>query len=157
MIWTMLILVCIAGAIGGLFNALLVDHGLVAPTKESKGNQKIYNPGYLGNVLCGALAAGISWGLYGPFSSYLILSISNDYKATEFPGIGLTVSSLVGAALVGVGGAQWLTNEASKKVFKNLASIAASAEPSPERSREISVASAGRAVEIAEELQRPND
>ncbi len=115
-IWVMLLVVCIAGAVGGLVNALLTD-GLIKPYKERNGEMKIYKPGYVGNIFTGAIAAGVSWGLYGPLSSFIIFSTS-----TETPQVptfvGLTLSSFVGAVLIGVGGARWLTNESEKKILK---------------------------------------
>jgi hypothetical protein len=46
----------VAGAVGGVVNALMSDNGFVLP-KTAHG---IIRPGYLGNVLIGAVAAGIS-------------------------------------------------------------------------------------------------
>ena len=117
-IWIMLLLICIAGAIGGFVNALLTD-GLIKPYKEQNGEIRVYQPGYIGNIVTGAIAAGVSWGLYGPVASFFIFNASN--QEVVYQGMaGLTLSSFVGAVLVGVGGAKWLTNEAEKKILKQV-------------------------------------
>lgn len=117
-IWIMLLLICIAGAIGGFVNALLTD-GLIKPYKEQNGEIRIYQPGYIGNIVTGAIAAGVSWGLYGPVASFFIFNASNQ-EVVHQGMAGLTLSSFVGAVLVGVGGAKWLTNEAEKKILKQV-------------------------------------
>ena len=69
-VWIMLAIVCAAGATGGVINALLTDKGFIKPDKERVGDVKVYRPGFIGNIFTGAIAAGVSWGLYGPLSSY---------------------------------------------------------------------------------------
>ena len=149
-IWLMLGIICIAGAIGGIINALLTDQGFVKPYKQRNEGVKIYRPGFLGNILTGAIAAGISWGLYGPLASHVILGLSATTSGP--PATGLTLSSLVGAVLIGVGGARWLTNEADKNLLRTAASRAASAKPSADAAERIAFASPAEAVEIASEL-----
>ena len=68
---------------------------------------------------------------------------------------GLTLSSLVGAVLVGTGGARWLTNEADKNLLRNAASKAAASLPSPDAAAKMSIGSAARIVEIANDLKTP--
>jgi hypothetical protein len=155
-IWLMLIIICIAGAIGGIINALLTDQGFVKPHKQRNEGVKIYRPGFLGNILTGSIAAGISWGLYGPLSSYVVLGFSATTSVPSTLTTGLTLSSLVGAVLVGVGGARWLTNEADKKLLRNAASIAASAKPSADAAERIAFATPAETVEIASELAQEN-
>lgn len=155
-IWLMLGIICIAGAIGGIINALLTDQGFVKPFKQRNDNDvKIYRPGFLGNILTGSIAAGISWGLYGPLSSYVIVTLATPTEPPALTG-GLTLSSLVGAVLIGVGGARWLTNEADKNLLRTAASRAASAESSPDAAARIENASPAKAVEIASELKQPS-
>jgi hypothetical protein len=67
-------------------------------------------------------------------------------------GIGISLSSLAGAILVGVGGAKWLTNEVDKKLLRAAATEAAAGQPTLGASRRIAVASPSEALRIAKSL-----
>lgn len=146
--------ISIAGAVGGVVNAIMTENGFVLPRKEDAGNgTTILRPGYLGNVLIGAVAAGISWGLYGPLSSYVIVGSEEATKQNPIGSLGITLASLVGAVLVGVGGARWLTNEVDKNLLHAAASQAAGRPPSAEASQRIALASPASALDIARKMQ----
>lgn len=150
-LWWILLVVCAAGAIGGVVNALMTDNGFVLPQSESVDTYKIIRPGYLGNILIGAVGAGISWGLYGPFTAaYILGGASAPGTPTQVP--GLTLSALAGAVLVGVGGARWLTNEVDKKLLTAAASKAASAKPDGDKAKRMLMASPAQALDIAKSL-----
>jgi len=153
-IWFMLGIICIAGGIGGIINAMLADQGFVKPSKLKNEDVKIYRPGFLGNILTGSIAAGISWGLYGPLSSYVIVTLATASEPDALNG-GLTLSSLVGAVLIGVGGARWLTNESDKNLLRTAASKAAAAIPSADAAAKMAVGSTTEVLEIADNLQTP--
>jgi hypothetical protein len=157
--WLLLLYVAVAGAIGGVVNALVTEKGFFLPSKERVDDAiTIYRPGWIGNVVIGALAATISWGLYGPLAAYFIAGTVEALKTNTAPDkIGLTLSSLVGAALIGVGGARWLTNEVDKSLLKAAASKAASAPSSPSASQQIALASPTQALNIAKNLKRGTD
>lgn len=146
MIWQIIGVVFLAGAIGGVINALLTDNGFILPRYEDASGNKIWRPGVIGNVLIGAAAAVISWGLYGPFGDFIILP----KPSTGDPNI--KVAAFVGAILVGVAGAKWLSNEVDKKLLKAAASAAAAGTPLPNASSAIMAASPARALEIAQSL-----
>jgi hypothetical protein len=59
--WVCALLILGAGAVGGVVNALMTDNGFVLPTRE----RSILCPGFVSNVLVGALAAFSSWAFYG--------------------------------------------------------------------------------------------
>ena len=101
-----------------MINGLLSDNGFILPRTEQLDQLRIVHPGFLGNILIGIVAAGLSWGLYGPLSMTPIFS---PLPVTE----SLTLSALVGAVVVGIGGARWITNEIDKKVLRVAASKAA--------------------------------
>lgn len=63
--------------------------------------------------------------------------------------LGVTLASLVGAVLVGVGGARWLTNEVDKRLLKAAAAEAALRPPSAETARRILASSPAYALEVA--------
>ena len=67
-VWIPLGIVFLGGAVGGVINALISDNGFVVPREETVDNVCIVRPGIAGNVLIGAVAAFISWGLYGSYS-----------------------------------------------------------------------------------------
>jgi hypothetical protein len=60
----------------------------------------------------------------------------------------------VGAILVGVTGARWLTNEVDKKLLKAAASQAAGSTPSPAASRQTAMASPASALHIAKSMRQ---
>lgn len=144
-LWLLLVIVCAAGAVGGLINALLSDNGFLLPCKQEVNQAFILRPGFLGNMVIGMVAAAISWGLYGPLSTMPIFS--------ALPAVhGLTLSALVGATLVGIGGARWVTNEIDKKLLTAAASKAAAAPPAPEAAQQMIAASPAQALAIAQQL-----
>lgn len=106
--WGMTVIVVTAGAVGGVVNSLIKDSGFGLPGYEQVGSVTIFRTGFLGNIIIGAVAALISWGLYGPFATYFILGGPAVTDLTQF---GLTLSSFVGAILVGIGGSQWISKE----------------------------------------------
>ena len=144
-IWILLAIICAAGAIGGLINALLSDNGFLLPCMQQVDGSGIVRPGFVGNILLGIAAAALSWGLYGPLSAF---ELFNPPSTT----LSFTLSSLVGAALIGVAGARWITNEIDKKLLTAAASKAAAAPPAPEEARQIAAASPAKALEIAQKL-----
>lgn len=146
MIWLIIGIVFLAGGIGGVINALMTDNGFIVPKYEDASGNKIWRPGVIGNVLIGAVAAVISWGLYGPFSDFAILP----QPTTGEP--NLKVAAFVGAILVGVAGAKWLSNEVDKKLLKAAASAAASGKPSPEAPAQMMAVSPANALKIAQSL-----
>jgi len=113
----------VAGAIGGVVNALLTDNGFIWPYVEQVNGIRITRPGFIGNIFISAVAAVISWGLYGPFAQANLL---------EGQALSLTLSTFAGAILVGTAGAKWLTNEVDKRLLKVAAIKAAKAHSSPE-------------------------
>jgi hypothetical protein len=89
-------------------NALLSDNGFVTP----KWKRTVWCPGFIANVLLGAVAAFISWALYGSGAGVELGQVM------ERSTISLRFSALAGALVVGIAGAEWLTNEVDKKLLK---------------------------------------
>ncbi|MHB9004753.1 MAG: hypothetical protein ACYC6C_11945 [Coriobacteriia bacterium] len=127
--WMLLFYVAIAGAVGGVVNSLLTDNGFRLPKSEPAGNTTIYRPGWIGNVVVGLVAAVISWGLYGPLAAYYIATTGGLKVAATAEPVGLTLSTLVGAVLIGIGGARWLSSAVDEKVLR---AAGAKAAESPE-------------------------
>lgn len=134
------------GIIGGLLNALISDNGFLWPKAiETTDQARIWRPGCLGNAFIGAVAAGISWGLYGPFATYYVLG-SPPSASPLTQTFGLTLTSLVSAIVVGIGGARWLTNEVDKRLLRSAASLAASKADDAVRAAQIAAATPAAAL-----------
>jgi hypothetical protein len=120
-------LIVVAGGIGGLINSLINDKGFVLPHAVPKGDgTSILLPGFVGNILIGAVAATVSWLLYGPFNQSAITS-----------DVTLTLGALGGAILVGMAGSGWLSNAVDKNVYRTIASQAVSAPAAPDMAQQI--------------------
>jgi hypothetical protein len=154
--WLMLLYVFLVGAVGGVVNALMTDNGFILPKSEDvDGKTTVLRPGYLGNILIGAVGAVVSWGLYGPLSSFNIVGTSEALTANASPErVGLTLAALVGAVMVGVAGARWLTSEVDKNLLKAAASQAAGSQSSAGASQKIAMASPAEALNIARSMRR---
>ncbi|MEJ2286474.1 MAG: hypothetical protein P8X85_23095 [Desulfobacterales bacterium] len=147
-LWKYMVIIFAFGAVGGVVNALLTDNGFILPKKEQQDNTKIIRPGFLVNIFIGGIAALVSWGLYGPFAAVFIIGGTNDPAVGS---TGLSLSSVVGGLLVGIGGARWLTNEVDKKLLRAAASKAASGQPDDQKAIRISAAAPAEALRIAAE------
>ncbi|HPC90577.1 MAG TPA: hypothetical protein PLN19_09345 [Methanothrix sp.] len=139
----------LGGAVGGIVNALVSDNGFVRPSEETAGDVVIIRPGIAGNLILGAVAAFISWGLYGAFSNFVVWGASSGMGTGE---ISVSISSIAGAVLVGIGGARWLTNEVDKKLLRTAATAAAASKASFDDSQRIAVASPAQAFNIAKKM-----
>ena len=100
-------LIVVAGLIGGAINALLSDNGFLMPRPQSVGGGTIYRPGFLGNMLIGAVSSFVSLALYGPLANVVIAGPATSLKDGGDLVPGITLSSLGGAVLVGVAGSRW--------------------------------------------------
>lgn len=122
-IWLIILYICLAGAVGGVVNALVNRSGVELPKFMKIDGVTVYRPGLLGNMLVSAAAAVVSWGLYGPLSTFII---GGNVPNQQPP--SLTVSALVGALLVGAAGAKWFTSEIDKETWRATA-VKATAQP----------------------------
>jgi hypothetical protein len=149
----MLVAVGIAGAVGGVINALMSDNGFLLPRKEQTSNGNvILRPGCAGNAVIGAIAAIISWGLYGPLATQILVGTEEALKGNAgIDKIGLSLASFVGAVLVGIGGARWLSNEVDKTLLRATAAEAAAKQPSPALAQRILIATPKQALDAAKQ------
>ena len=139
--WRCMVIIFLAGGLGGIVNALMNREGLLLPHWKNG----IWCPGFVGNAFIGAMAALISWGLYSTGSS-VELGPSADPTNT----VTLTVGAFTGAILVGVGGTKWLSNEVDKKLLRQAASEAGQRDISPEDCNKIKKAPPMRALQLAQ-------
>jgi hypothetical protein len=149
-VWQMMLIIAGAGANGGVINALMSDNAFIMPKRENSDGTIIVRPGFFGNVLIGAVAAAISWGLYGTFSASDLLKL---VKVSESVPSLISVSSFVGALLVGVAGSRWLTNETDKKLLKAAGVQAAFALTAPAIAKSFASSTPAKVFQAASNLQ----
>ncbi len=101
----LLVLVC--GGLGGLVNALLAAD-LHLPHRE----ENIYSAGWIGNVVVGAVAALVFWGLYGPMAKVAVIGTTASDVSVAF-----TIAEIAGSVVTGIGGGRILSSEAEKKAL----------------------------------------
>jgi len=147
-IWSVLGIITGAGGVGGVANALLTDNAFALPKFEASPAGRILRPGVLGNVFTGALAAALSWGLYGPLADFDVTAGAGG------PPVKLTLFVLAGAVVVGMAGARWLTGEIDKRLLK--AAVVKATENAGDVSRldEMRAAQPARALNLAGALRR---
>lgn len=150
LIWAALGIILAAGAVGGIVNALLTDNGFILPRPKATDGDTIWLPGILGNLVLGGIGAAVSWGLYGPASTYVLLNSSGSSAAAQ--AVILTLSALVGGVLVGAAGARWWSSEVDKKLLKTATGKAAAANAAPGVVAKIMAASPQAAFDIASAL-----
>jgi hypothetical protein len=68
----------------------------------------VWRPGWIGNVLVGAVASVVVWGIYGPLASV-------DLLTGEMAGVHLTVAQLLTSLVIGLSGGKILTLMAEKQ------------------------------------------
>jgi hypothetical protein len=143
-IWLLLGIVFIFGGVGGLVSSLINDKGLSLPRTMDRGDgTAIFSPGFIGNILTGAVAASVSWLLYGPLSQIQL-------GAAPGP-LTMLVATLGGAVLVGMVGSAWLANAVGQKLFQAAAYHAAAAPASPDAAKMLT-ASPVDALNIAKNM-----
>jgi hypothetical protein len=144
-LWSLFWAIVGAGAAGGLINALISDNGFLLP-KKAEG---IVRPGFISNVIIGAAASFVTWGLYGPYAQEVLVGTES---ITDEQSVFLTLSAVTGAFVVGLGGSRFLTNEVDKKLLTLSASMAANSSSDSGAAASIATASPAEAVKIAEEM-----
>jgi hypothetical protein len=104
-IWQIILLIAACGAIGGIVNCAISGE-FNYPRFDTAA--KVWRPGWVGNVLVGAVASVVVWGVYGPLASY-------DLLAGEMAGVHLPVAQLLTSLVIGLSGGKILTLMAEKQ------------------------------------------
>jgi len=104
-IWHLILIVSSMGAIGGLLNCAIAKE-FVLPGFDKV--LRVWRPGWIGNVLIGAVAAVVVWGIYGPLASY-------DLVKGQSQEVNFTISQLLTSIIIGLGGGNILTQMAQKQ------------------------------------------
>jgi len=136
-LWLAAIIIGFFGALGGVFNALVLEGGFVKGGEKQVNGKTIWSLGFSTNILTGAFAAFLSWGLYGPSNS---VDVSGNI-------VQLTLSAICGASLIGFSGASWLTTQANKNTWKTTAIKAVQVQPDDKVAAEIAAQSPKAALQ----------
>lgn len=112
MIWGIVALVFVAGAVGGFVNSLIAGE-LQLPRRDRRSN--VYRPGWLGSCLVGGIASVTFWGLYGPLSDSALIGGEAMVTAT----LTLKVGELFGSLVTGIGGGKLLLGAVERKGLEN--------------------------------------
>jgi hypothetical protein len=142
--WLCALLITASGAVGGVVNALLTDNGFILPRRV----REILCPGFLSNLLVGALAAFTSWASYGSGAGVELARTAA--AGSERAEISLTFSALAGAFFVGVAGARWITNEVDKRLLKEATKLVAHKDLPPEQCERILEGSPRRVLQAVQ-------
>lgn len=160
-IWLAAFIVFGVGVIGGLLNCLFSGKGFSVPRSENQDGITIWQPGMVGDVVIGGVAALLAWGLHGPVSGMVLLSISpasstaassaggGDGNVQQPPQTVLTVAGVCGALLVGIAGARWISSEVDKTLLRQAATQAALSGPSETLSATLATAPPAEALRAA--------
>ena len=104
-IWQIILLIAGCGAVGGIVNCAISGE-FNYPRFDAAA--KVWRPGWIGNVLVGAVASAVVWGIYGPLASV-------DLLTGEMAGVRLTVAQLLTSLVIGLSGGKILTLMAEKQ------------------------------------------
>jgi hypothetical protein len=138
--WLPVVLAFVAGALGGILNALTTDNGFIFPKFATVSDgARIWRPGALGNLIVGAIAAVVSWALYSPSAGLPV----GDFRAE------LTWAGFASAVLVGVGGARWLSAEVDKMLLKGATAVASTKKENLQLASKISALAPAAVLEAA--------
>jgi len=132
-VWAILILL-VCGAAGGFVNVFIGDSGLHLPKVENG----VFQPGFLGTVIIGALAALGSW-----CATKAIPLLSGTALQS------LSTGDIANALMVGFGGAKWFKSEVEKRTLHKAAAIAAGRPGDPNAAANIAGATPREALDIA--------
>jgi hypothetical protein len=99
-----IVIVIVCGAAGGFVNVFIGDSGLHLPKVENG----ILQPGFLGTLLIGALAAVGSWGAAKAITIF----------GASTPAFTFSTGDVANALMLGFGGAKWFKSETEKTVCK---------------------------------------
>lgn len=105
-LWNLVWLIIGCGALGGIANCAITGEFVLPSIDKQKG---IWRPGWIGNIVVGAIAALVIGGMYGPLSEIIITS---DVSGSEIPKMQL--AQLLGGVVVGLGGGNILTQLAQR-------------------------------------------
>jgi hypothetical protein len=133
-LWAIVIVVA-CGAAGGFVNVFIGDSGLHLPRVEND----VFQPGFIGTVFVGAVAALGSWGMAKGFTII----------GTAASPLTFSTGDLANALIIGFGGAKWFKSEAEKDTLQKTAAIAAGKPGDPSAAMVIASGTPNQALAAA--------
>lgn len=119
---TAIIVILVAGALGGVINGIITDRGVIIPGRVTiKDGMEVWRPGILTNILIGAIAAFLYWSIYGSGNNLDLMHPPSDMQ--------LPILTIGFSVLTGIGGARWVTNEVDKYVLRKSTAMAMNEGP----------------------------
>jgi hypothetical protein len=140
-VW-MIVIVLVCGAVGGLLNAFIGDNGFHLPIVENG----VFQPGVLGTILIGAVAALTSW-----CAAKAIVLIGG--TPTVPPTVPVfSTGDIANALIVGFGGAKWFQSQVDKANLSKAVAIAAGKAANAVAAAAIAGASPRKALDIVTKM-----
>lgn len=130
--YQIVICVFICGAVGGLVNAFIGDNSFHLP----KVTDDVWQPGWIGVVVVGAVAAVGSWASLKAITLF----------GSGVQPLSLQSSDVANALIIGFGGAKWFKSEREKDIWQKTAAEAATKESNPQLSAQIAGSTPVRAL-----------
>ena len=131
--------VAVIGAVGGFMNVFIGDAGFHRPKME----HGVWQPGFSGTMLIGAIAGVGSWA-----SLKALVLVGEGVRPLMF-----STGDIANALLVGFGGAKWFKSETEKDIFRKTAVIAAKKNADVDAATTIATASPLEALRTAMNMQ----
>lgn len=132
-------LIVLMGSLGSLVSAFIGDNGWHLPMNDNG----VFRPGYLGNMLVGALAALASWGMQK--AAVLI--------GTPGSTLSFSTADMANAIVIGFGGASWFKSQIEKVILQKTAAVAASKPSDSAAASQIAVSSPIEALKAANNMK----
>ena len=76
-------IIILSGAAGGIINAIITDNGFILPREETSEKASIIIPGIIANLLMGAAAGFLYWGLTESNSISVVRSKVSDQRGGQ--------------------------------------------------------------------------
>ena len=139
--WIIVVIAAI-GALGGFMNVFIGDAGLHLPRTEDQ----VWQPGFLGVVVVGSVAAVGSWAILHTV----------DLIGPHAAALGLTGGDVANALLIGFGGAKWFKSESEKDILQKAGAIAAIKAADPDAAVAIGTGTPTEALRAAMKMRSSN-
>jgi len=123
------------GAVGGFVNVFIGDSGFHLPKTEDD----VWQPGFVGIVVVGCIAALGSWATLTPL----------DLVGPKATALALKTGDIANALIIGFGGAKWFKSESDKKILQKTAAIAAGKNGNNDAAKTIATATPLQALKTA--------
>jgi len=130
-LWLVTLILTIAAGVAGALSAAMSERGRTLPGTVVVGGKTVWQPGWIGSVIAGAIAAAALWSLFGPGANAVVLS-SKPASAVRY---SVSLPTIVGALLVGFSAARWLSNVADLRIARATTAVLAETANLPEDQR----------------------